>query len=99
MRQASDGESVGVSRLASMAKFLLGERLKAVKAKSVFSCPERYTRVRESTPIRQASAAANTAPSVGRLLFPQTLSPSQIDTETCPSAYLRMSHWTSIGSC
>ena len=52
MRQASDGESVGVSRLASMAKFLLGERLKAVKAKSVFSCQERYTRVRESTPIR-----------------------------------------------
>lgn len=86
MRQASDGESVGVARPASMAKFLLGERLKAVKAKSVFSCPERYTRVRESTPIRQASAAANTAPSVGRLLFPQTLSPSQIDTETCPSA-------------
>ena len=75
MRQASDGESVGVARPASMAKFLLGERLKAVKAKSVFSCPERYTRVRESTPIRQASAAANTAPSVGRLLFP-SLRPS-----------------------
>ena len=101
MRQASDGESVGVARLASMVKFLLGERLKAVKAKSVFSCPERYTRVRESTPIRHASAAVNTAPSVGRLLFASDLLPVPNRYGDMPVWLIStcMSHWTSIGSC
>ena len=72
MRQASDGESVGVARPASMAKFLLGERLKAVKAKSVFSCPERYTRVRsrpfaklrqQLTPLRLLAGCSSLRPS------------------------------------